>query len=110
MDMGLYNEAIKEFDNAAASGQFKLSAGSMTGKCLRCLKKYPEAIAKFKETAKLIRDKVEMMGVKYEIGITLEEMGKLKEAFNFFGSIYKEDKSYRDVVKRLMEIKNRLKT
>ncbi len=110
MDMGLYNEAIKEFSNASKTGQFKLETGNMTGKCLCSLKKYPEAIAKFKETAKLTQDKVEMMGIKYEIGIALEEMGKLKEAFNFFGSIYKEDKSYRDVVKRLMEIKNKLKT
>lgn len=110
MDMGLYNEAIKEFNNATKTGQFKLSAGNMTGKCLCNLKKYPEAIAKFKETAKLTQDKVEMMGIKYEIGIALEEMGKLKEAFSFFGSIYKGDKSYRDVVKRLIGIKNRLKT
>lgn len=109
MDMELYDEAIKEFNNAAKSDQFKLEAGSMTGKCLCNLKKYTEAIAKLKETAKLTQDTVEMMGIKYEIGVALEEMGKLKEAFNFFGSIYKEDKSYRDVVKRLMEIKNKLK-
>lgn len=109
MDMGLYSEAIKEFDSSAKTDQFKLSAGNMAGKCLCGLKKYPQAIAKFKEAAKLATDKVEMMGIKYEIGTALEEMGKLKEAFNFFGSIYKEDKSYRDVVKKLMKIKSKLK-
>ncbi|GMT42900.1 MAG: hypothetical protein IEMM0002_1311 [bacterium] len=108
MDMELYVEAIGEFEKAAANGQFRLEASNMIGKCLCSQKKYGEAIEKFKETAKFTSDKVEMMGVKYEIGITLEEMGKLKEAFNTLGSIYKEDKSYRDVLGRLKAIKKKL--
>ncbi len=48
------------------------------------------------------------MGIKYEIGLTLTEAGKLKEAFNMLGSIYKQDKTYRDVVKRLVDIKKKL--
>lgn len=108
MDMGLYEEAIKEFDNAAKSDQYKLETTSMIGVCLRNLNKYDEAIDKLKEGAKLTRDPVELMGVKYEIGITLTEAGKLKEAFNMLASIYKQDKQYRDVAKRLVAIKKKL--
>lgn len=108
MDMGLYDEAIKEFNNAAKSDQYKLETTSMIGVCLRNLNKYDEAIDKLKEGAKLTRDPVELMGVKYEIGITLTEAGKLKEAFNMLASIYKQDKNYRDVAKRLVTIKKKL--
>ena len=109
MDMGLYDEAIKEFDNAAKSDQYKLETANMIGVCLRNLNKYDEAINKLKEGAKLTRDPVELMGLKYEISITLTEAGKLKEAFNMLASIYKQDKNYRDVAKRLMTIKKKLK-
>lgn len=108
MDMELFQEAIKEFEAAERGEQFKQESGSLIGVCLRKLNKYAEAIGKFKEVAKLTSDPVEMMGVKYEIGLTLIEAGKLKEAFNMLGSIYKQDKTYRDVAKRLLEIKKKL--
>jgi len=108
MDMELYQEAINEFQSASQGDQFKQESTQMIGVCLRKMGKFGESIEKFKETAKITKDPVELMGIKYEIGLTLTEAGKLKEAFNMLGSIYKQDKTYRDVVKRLVEIKKKL--
>lgn len=108
MDMELFQEAINEFNAASQGDQFKQEATHMIGVCLRKMGKFGEAIEKFKQAAKITKDPVELMGVKYEIGITLTEAGKLKEAFNMLGSIYKTDKTYRDTAKRLVEIKKKL--
>lgn len=108
MDMELFQEAINEFQAASQGDQFKQESTHMIGVCLRKMGKFGEAIGKFKEAAKITKDPVELMGVKYEIGITLTEAGKLKEAFNMLGSIYKQDKTYRDVARRLVEIKKKL--
>jgi len=108
MDMELYQEAINEFQSASQGDQFRQESTQMIGVCLRKMGKFGESIEKFKETAKITKDPVELMGIKYEIGLTLTEAGKLKEAFNMLGSIYKQDKTYRDVVKRLVEIKKKL--
>ncbi|MFQ5432650.1 MAG: response regulator [Nitrospinota bacterium] len=108
MEMELYQEAINEFRSASRGDQFKQESTHMIGVCLRKLGKFAESIAQFKKAAKIIKDPVELMGVKYEIGLTLTEAGKLKEAFNALGSIYKQDKKYRDVAKRLVEIKKKL--
>lgn len=108
MDMELYQEAINEFQAASQGGQFRQESTHMIGVCLCKMGKFGESIAKFKEAAKITKDPVELMGIKYEIGVTLTEAGKLKEAFNMLGSIYKQDKTYRDVVKRLVEIKKKL--
>lgn len=108
MDMELYQEAINEFKAALKGDQFKMESFSQIGVCLRKLNKHGAAIDNFKEAAKITKDPVELMGVKYEIGLTLTEAGKLKEAFNMLGTIYKQDKAYRDVAKRLVQIKKKL--
>ncbi len=108
MDMGLHKEAIKEFLLAAKDEQFKLESTSMMGICLRSLGKLAEAISAFQQGTKMSKDPVEIMGFRYEIGITLQEMGKLKEAFNFLAAVFKVDKTYRDARKRLVDIKSSL--
>ncbi len=108
MDMGLHKEAIKEFLLAAKDEQFKLESTSMMGICMRSLGKSKEAVAMFQQGTKISKDPVEVMGFRYEIGVTLQEMGKLKEAFNFLAAVYKADKNYRDTRKKLVEIKSSL--
>ena len=108
MDMELYQEAINEFERSKTTDQFKLESLSQIGVCMRKLNKHGAAIDNFKAAAITTKDPVEIMGIKYEIGITLTEAGKMKDAFNMLGSIYKQDKTYRDVAKRLVEIKKKL--
>lgn len=108
-DMGLHEQALKEFENAANDPQFRMEALSLAGVCLRQLNKFVEAIEKFKEGAKAATDPADAIGFRYEIGVTLQEMGKLKEAFNFLGAVYKADKGYRDVHARLVQLNSALK-
>ncbi len=109
MDMGLHEQALAEFERAAKSADFRMEALSMAGVCLRHLKRHKEAIERFKAGAQATQDPAEIMGFRYEIGVTLQEMGMLKEAFNFLGAVYKTDKTYRDAAARLMAINNTLK-
>lgn len=109
MDMGLHEQALAEFERAANDPNFRVEALSAAGVCLRHLKKYKEAIERFKAGAQSTQDPVQVMGFRYEIGVTLQEMGMLKEAFNFLGAVYKTDKTYRDAASRLMTINNTLK-
>ncbi len=109
MDMGLHDQALAEFERASKDPNFRMEALSMAGVCLRHLKRHKEAIERFKAGAQSTQDPAEIMGFRYEIGVTLQEMGMLKEAFNFLGAVYKTDKTYRDAAARLMEINNTLK-
>lgn len=109
MDMGLHDQALAEFERAAKSANFRMEALSMAGVCLRHLKRPKEAIERFKAGAQATQDPSEIMGFRYEIGVTLQEMGMLKEAFNFLGAVYKADKTYRDAADRLRAINNTLK-
>ena len=109
LDMGLHDQALAEFERAAQSPNFRMEALSMAGVCLRHLKRHKEAIDRFKAGAQSTQDPAEIMGFRYEIGVTLQEMGMLKEAFNFLGAVYKTDKTYRDAAARLMAINNTLK-
>ncbi len=109
MDMGLHEQALAEFERASGDPNFRVEALSMAGVCLRHLKKFKEAIERFKAGAQSTQDPVQVMGFRYEIGVTLQEMGMLKEAFNFLGAVYKTDKTYRDAATRLMAINNTLK-
>lgn len=109
MDMGLHDQALAEFERAAKSANFRMEALSMAGVCLRHLKRYKEAIERFKAGAQATQDPTEIMGFRYEIGVTLQEMGMLKEAFNFLGAVYKADKTYRDAADRLRAINASLK-
>lgn len=109
MDMGLHEQALAEFERAAKDPNFRVEALSMAGTCLRHLKKHKEAIERFKAGAQSTQDPAEIMGFRYEIGVTLQEMGMLKEAFNFLGAVYKTDKTYRDAAARLVAINNTLK-
>ena len=108
MDMGMFQEAISEFDKSAKDETFRLESVTRAGCCMRSLGKYPDAVETFKKAAKLTHDKVELMGIKYEIGITLEEAGRFKDAFNMLASVYKDDKGYRDVHARLVNLKKKL--
>ncbi len=109
MDMGLHEQALAEFERAASDPNYRVEALSMAGVCLRHLKKHKEAIERFKAGAQSTQDPVQVMGFRYEIGVTLQEMGMLKEAFNFLGAVYKTDKTYRDAATRLVTINNTLK-
>lgn len=109
MDMGLHDQALAEFERAAKSPNFRMEALSMAGVCLRHLKRPKEAIERFKAGAQSTQDPAEIMGFRYEIGVTLQEMGMLKEAFNFLGAVYKTDKTYRDAADRLRAINTSLK-
>ena len=109
LEMGLLAEAIHEFARSAKDPKTKVEAVSAAGIALRKIKQYKEAIAKFKEGLDFSQNPEEIKGLRYEVGVTFQEMGKLKEAFNFLGAVYKTDKSYRDATKRLVAIQQTLK-
>ncbi|MBI3793240.1 MAG: hypothetical protein HY280_00750 [Nitrospinae bacterium] len=109
MEMGLLPEAEHEFSLAANDPKLRLDALVSGGICLRKMGKFKEAADRFKLGMESAPDRDRVLEFRYEIGVTLEEAGMLKEAFSFFGSVYKEDKTFRDVGERLVKIQGELK-
>jgi tetratricopeptide (TPR) repeat protein len=110
MEMGMLEEALHEFDMAARDQNLRLESLTASGVCLRKMRRFQESVDKLKEGLASANAPEDVLSFRYELGVTLEEAGMLKEAFSFLGSVYKADKTYRDTAQRLLNIQNTLKS
>jgi tetratricopeptide (TPR) repeat protein len=108
MDSGKYEQALELMRKASENKHLRERALISSGICLRKLKKYREAIETLQAGAK---ETVELVGkthFRYQLGITLEEVGKNKEALQFYDAVEKADSSYHGIGSRIIELKKRL--
>ena len=104
MDMGMADEAAREFERAAVKPSLKLEALTQTAICLRRLKNYGGSLAKLTEGFKHAAKPEDKLRFQYEIGVTLQEGGKIREALAYFDTIHKTDNNYLDVDFRIQTI------
>ncbi|MBK9155308.1 MAG: tetratricopeptide repeat protein [Chloracidobacterium sp.] len=110
-EMGLVEEAIKEFQAAAAAvgpndGTRRFFAcANLLGFCFMEQKMPGAALTWFEralETAELSRE--EKQGIWYELAMAYEEDGNFESAGRYFEMVYSEDANFRDVSEKLKSL------
>lgn len=104
-EMGLYDKAIEGFVKVAQSPDWRLKSLIMTGMAQKKLGELEKAVETFKAGYRDATDELGKTGFLYELGDTLEALGKRGEAYKIFAAVYQRSKEFRDVRARLINLK-----
>lgn len=101
-EMGLFVDAMREFEQAASSGDKAIGALTMLGLCALALGDSAQALTHFLRginspdvTAQ------EALALRFEIGQAYESMGRFREAIKFYEKVESINSGFRGVVHRL---------
>ncbi len=101
-EMGLFEDAISEFEIASGDPARTASAEMMTGICLVGLGRLDDAIGTYTESLKKPGlDEGQRMALMYELGKTHETHGNKSAALELFNKILNKDPGFADVVDRI---------
>jgi tetratricopeptide (TPR) repeat protein len=102
LEMGLFTEAIREFQIASRAQEFQLSSMEMIGYCfLKCnqprlaVKQLTHALEIEKATG------AGSLGIHYNIGLAYEMLGEFETAREHFEEVYVIDMSFRDIAEKM---------
>ncbi len=99
---GQINEAIQQFQAAQRHPQRRVSAMYHLGLCFRSKNQFDMALEQLqKASAELPVMDEEKKDVLFDLGKTLEQVGRLPEAMECFKQIYQVDIGYKDVATRV---------
>jgi len=99
---GMVDKALPEFQLAAGNPKNKNACNLWTGRCFRRKGILDLAVTRLRQAAEacLIMDHLKKE-ILYELGDTLQQMGKKAEAIEEFKALYDADVNYRDVAKKV---------
>ena len=108
-EMGLIDDAIKEFQLARGDPDRKVQAASMLGTCYMEKKLYPLAITTFNDVLKELTVKDESYwGTKFDLAEAYERNNDLKRALDLYTEIYGWDSRFRNVDEKVDALKQKL--
>lgn len=102
LEMGLHDEAIKEFRIAANDPDRKLDSLTLQGLCFRDQAKFAEAEELF--TALLSLDSLDadrLLALRYELGLLYEAAGRKEESLQVFREIFGTNPGFRDTMRKI---------
>jgi tetratricopeptide (TPR) repeat protein len=107
-EMGLYDEAIKEFTLVRETPGLAVECHLLIGLCQMERGKFSEAITEFKSGLYVegINDG-QSHALYFEIGAAYEAISDTKEALYYFEKVAKKDPRFREVNKRIDGLKNK---
>jgi tetratricopeptide (TPR) repeat protein len=104
-EMGLVDDAIKEFQTANKDPKRSIQTSSMLGICYMEKGLYQLAIDSLQKVMSNITDKDESYwGTKYELADAYEKNGNIHEAIDLFTEVYSHDSKFRKVDERLSKL------
>jgi len=106
-EMGLLDEAVKEFEKVIRVPQREVQCRVMIGLCYRDLGNASEAIHQFKQGLHAEPSDRERQSLYYEIGITYEAIGDFAEALYYFEMVMKRDPGFADAAVRANDLRSR---
>jgi len=110
MEMGLYDDAMREFKIALKDHVFEFDCYARIGLSLMSKGDYEEAVSNFLKGLKVGgRTDEERRGLMYELGLAYEASGDYQEALEVFKSIYEGDKTFREVSYKVKELTKKVK-
>jgi pilus assembly protein FimV len=106
-EMGLHDEAIKEFEKVIRAPGREVQCRVMIGLCYRDLGNASEAIHQFKQGLHAEPSDRERQSLYYEIGLTYEAIGDFAEALYYFEMVMKRDPAFADAAARANDLRSR---
>lgn len=104
--MGLFQEAIEEFEIAAKDPELRLKAYEMIGSCFLDRGKAEDAVKILTAGLKITnRPPHEYFGIHFLLGNCFEKMKRMKDALKSYMSAYKIDKTVPDLTRKINELK-----
>jgi len=106
--MGLYQEAIEEFEIAAKDKELRLKALEMIGSCFLEREKPDEAIKMLGEALKITdRSPKEYFGIHFLLGNCYESKKQMREALKAYMQAFKIDKTVPELTKKITDLKKK---
>jgi tetratricopeptide (TPR) repeat protein len=104
-ELGLIDDAIKEFQIARDDPQTFLSSSSMLSICYKEKGFYSLAIEVLSSTIEKMKDRDESYwAIKYDLADAYEKNGNLKEALELYTEIYGWNAGFRDIPERINQV------
>jgi tetratricopeptide (TPR) repeat protein len=105
-DMGLHDAAIGEFAHLAEDPAQEVFALSMIGECHEAKGAFADAMAFYKKALnRPAISEAEATQLYYQLGNVFQTMGETNEALYFFEKVLKRDAGFRDVRRRIAELR-----
>jgi tetratricopeptide (TPR) repeat protein len=107
--MGLYQEAIEEFEIACKDDKLKLKALEMTGSCYLDYDKIGDAIRVLNEGLKIDgHDKKEYFGIHFLLGNCYEKQNDLRSALTSYANAYDIDRGVSALNQKILQLKQKV--
>lgn len=107
--MGLFQEAIEEFEIASRDASLKLKACEMIGSCLMDKGKMDDAIRVLNDGLKIPgHEPKEYFGIYFLLGSSYEAKANLSLALKSFWNAYNIDKTVPELAKKINELKDKV--
>jgi tetratricopeptide (TPR) repeat protein len=108
-EMGLYNDAIREFELIAQAPGKEVLCHTMMGLCFSDKGMQSEAISHFKKGLYVegITER-ETITLYYELGAAYEKLSDPREALYYYEKVIKRDVTFRDVEKRVAALRDQV--
>ncbi len=104
-ELGLIDDAIKEFQVARDDPQTSFSASSMLSICYKEKGFYPLAIEILSSTIEKMKDRDESYwAMRYDLADAYERNSNLKEALDIYTEIYGWNARFRDIPERINQV------
>lgn len=103
-EMGMYDEAITEFQVAAQSPSRTVEAFAMIGHCLMAQEDTVGAVGYFFTAIESGADPKLATELKYEIGSAYDAGGDVDKALHWYGAAYRDNQRFRDVRDRIVAL------
>ncbi|MEC4685896.1 MAG: tetratricopeptide repeat protein [Nitrospirota bacterium] len=108
-EMGLIDDAIKEFQTARRDPNRRVQAASLLGLCFMEKKLYPLAIDALREALKNIEERDEAYwSTKFELAEAYEKNDDIERALEMYVEIYGWDSKFRNIGEKVTALKERL--
>jgi tetratricopeptide (TPR) repeat protein len=105
-DMGLFDAAIREFSLLVKDPRHEVFALTMIGECHESKGGLADAVAFYKKALnKPAISDAEATALYYQLGSVFQTMGESNEALYFFEKVSKRDATFRDVRRRIGELR-----
>jgi tetratricopeptide (TPR) repeat protein len=105
-EMGLINDAIKEFQLSRKDPKYFIPSMNMLAICYKEKGLYKLAIETLEDAIKgLDKSQEEYLAMRYELADAYEKDGDIASAFNLYTEIYGMDSGFRDVAQKIEALK-----
>lgn len=108
-EMGLFEDAIGEFDKALKEPSRYVDCQTLKGLCYADQGEYDQAEAMFREAlASAYLEEGQKLNLGYELGQLYQHAQRPEEALESYQQVFAQDSHYRDVADRIAQLKGEL--